>query len=186
MKKVMDYVPKQMQQYAAITLPPVLDEAKKNEVTKEQLAYILATVEHESRMGQWMEEGIYNRKKYNKNYYDSKYSNRADLGNRGGSDGSKFMGRGFVQLTGRRNYAMWSHRLGVDLVSNPKLATKPSVAAKILVGGMLTGSFTGKRLSTYVNNRKEDFINARKTVNGTDKASLIAKIAKKYLYALNK
>ncbi|MEM6698917.1 MAG: hypothetical protein AAF599_11005 [Bacteroidota bacterium] len=39
---------------------------------------------------------------------------------------------------------------------------------------MMNGSFTRKKLSTYINSSNIDFINARRTVNGTDRASLIA------------
>jgi putative chitinase len=60
------------------------------------------------------------------------YDNRADLGNRGPSDGASFRGRGFVQLTGRANYTHYAAELSLDLVNNPDLACDPAVAAQLL------------------------------------------------------
>lgn len=52
-------------------------------------------------------------------------------GNKGGEDGWNFRGRGLVGLTGRANYEAASKAIGVDLVSNPDLASDPAVAAKV-------------------------------------------------------
>lgn len=65
-------------------------------------------------------------------YFTKLYENRADLGNTETGDGAKFRGRGFVQITGRRNYTSYGHAIGVDLVGNPDLALDPKVAAEIL------------------------------------------------------
>lgn len=97
-----------------------------------------------------------------------------------------YVGMGFVQLTWRENYEKASKKLGVDFVSNPKLLLKPEHAAKILVVGSRDGWFTGRKLSDYITLQKSDFKGARKIINGTDKASLIAGYAKSYeklLYA---
>jgi predicted chitinase len=53
------------------------------------------------------------------------------MGNKDDGDGFKFRGRGFIQLTGRDNYARAGKDLGLDLVSNPDLAAEPENAAKI-------------------------------------------------------
>ena len=53
------------------------------------------------------------------------------MGNKDQGDGFKYRGRGFIQLTGRDNYAQASKDLGVDLVGNPDLASQPETAAKI-------------------------------------------------------
>lgn len=62
------------------------------------------------------------------------YDSRNDIGNQGPPDGSRFKGRGFVQLTGRTNYARYSKQLGLGdrLVREPELANDPVVAARIL------------------------------------------------------
>ena len=67
------------------------------------------------------------------------------------------------------------NRLGVDLVNNPDLALNKTIAAKILVYGMYNGSFTGKKLLQYIDPSLtyNDFFNARRIVNGLDKAQLI-------------
>lgn len=53
------------------------------------------------------------------------------MGNVNAGDGHAFRGRGFTQLTGRDNYTAASKALGIDLVSNPDLASDPEVAGKI-------------------------------------------------------
>ena len=61
--------------------------------------------------------------------------------------------------------------VGVDLLGNPSLAMRPDIAAKILVEGCAVGLFTGKPLSNYL---PGDYVNARRVVNGLDKAQTIA------------
>jgi hypothetical protein len=65
-------------------------------------------------------------------YLTSVYEGRKDLGNDQPGDGVLFRGRGFVQITGRADYARYGQLVGRDLVSNPDLALDPSVAAAIL------------------------------------------------------
>jgi hypothetical protein len=86
-------------------------------------------------------------------------------------------GRGYVQLTWEANYQTQDDKLGLDgrLMENPDLALDPALATKILVCGMADGDFTGKRLGNYFTSDLTDFYNARRIVNGTDKAQDIAK-----------
>jgi peptidoglycan L-alanyl-D-glutamate endopeptidase CwlK len=62
------------------------------------------------------------------------YDHRSDLGNLGPPDGERFKGRGFIQLTGRSNYALHGAAcgLGNQLVDNPELANDPAIAAQLL------------------------------------------------------
>ena len=71
--------------------------------------------------------------------------------------------------------------IGDDLVNYPDLALNEETAAKILVYGMMNGSFTNKSLSSYITDSNYDFFNARKTVNSLDKASLIEGYANEIL-----
>ncbi len=76
-----------------------------------------------------------------------------------------YYGRGFVQLTLEDNYRKWSQKLGVDLLSNPDLALKVDIAARILCEGMRDGEFTGHKLADYGSGRTYDVGGARTIVN---------------------
>ena len=138
------------------------------------LAYVLATAKHESGDFRYLKEI------WGPTAAQKRYEGRADLGNTVKGDGKRFMGRGWVQLTGRRNYADWANRLGLDLVREPDLAASPDIASRILIEGMLLGTFTGKKLSDY----RSDFVAARAIVNGSDRAALIAGYAYRFLEAV--
>lgn len=55
---------------------------------------------------------------------------RVNLGNTQKGDGSKFVGRGYNQITGRWNYTNVGKAIGVDLANSPELLEKPEIAAK--------------------------------------------------------
>lgn len=95
-----------------------------------------------------------------------------------------FYGRGYVQLTWYANYEKAGAKLGVDLINNPDLAMQPDIAAKIMLQGMREGWFTGRKLDDYLGGGQWDFVNARKIINGMDKAQQIADIAQKFNTAL--
>lgn len=127
---------------------------------KNKLVYILATARHESnfrpireRRAKPSQTEVY--QDQNAYWYTGYY------------------GRGFVQLTWKRNYAKMSKFLGIDLVGHPDLALNPKYAARILVYGMIQGSFTRKALGDYINAQEQDYYYARRSVNGTDRAALI-------------
>ena len=48
------------------------------------------------------------------------------------SEGYKYRGRGFNQLTFKNNYAYYGKLLGLDLVNNPDLVNDPKIAAKVV------------------------------------------------------
>ncbi len=143
-------------------------------------AYLLATAWHETAFTMQPITEYGGRKYFDK--YDTGKLAKA-LGNTPAADGDgfRYRGRGYVQLTGRANYAKASRVLGLDMVSNPDLALQPTIAAKVLVAGCTGGWFTGKRLSDYL---PGDYHGARRVVNGTDHASTIASYARGFEAAL--
>ena len=94
--------------------------------------------------------------------------------------GQTYYGRGYVQITWKANYYTMSKVTGLDLINQPDLTLEPEVATKIIFYGMKHGSFTGRKLSHYINDKKCDYRNARRIINGTDRASTIASYARKF------
>ena len=135
-----------------------------------KLVYILATAWHESKLRPIKEY----RAKSGTALYETQ--------NRYWPSG--YYGRGFVQLTWESNYRKMGDFLGIGLVASPDLALQPEYAAKIIAYGMMNGSFTGKKLSQYINALKKDYYNARRVVNGVDRATLIKGFAQKLENAL--
>jgi Putative peptidoglycan binding domain len=167
--------PSEIRPFAKKNLPLVLNQCLDNGVIdRGQIAYVFATAEHESHFGRFMMELA--------DGWD--YEGREDLGNTEPGDGPRFKGRGFVQITGRLNYQIWSDKLGINLIDNPEKAAIPEIAAMILVQGMRDGSFTGVGLSDFIVGDSRDFFDARRIVNGLDKADLIEQFAKYYFKAI--
>ena len=152
----------------------IVAECKQQGLLRNECAYVLATAKHESGNFRYMREI------WGPTAAQKRYEGRADLGNVQKGDGKKFLGRGFAQITGRRNYQDWSRRLGLDLLKEPQLAERPEIAVRILAEGMKLGTFTGKKLSDFMTLTRSDYVGARKIINGTDKADLIAGYAKQY------
>jgi predicted chitinase len=135
----------------------------------EQIAYVLATVEWETgRTFKPVKEA----------YWKSEAWRQANLRY------FPFYGRGYVQLTWEANYRKYSQVSGKDLVGNPDLALDPQTALFILIHGFKTGAFTGKKITDYINSEGVDFFNARRCINGVDKAEEIAALAEKHLETL--
>lgn len=132
-----------------------------------QVSYVLGTVYHECRFRSIREirakpgTPIYNMQE---RYWHTGY-----------------YGRGFCQLTWRKNYQKFSPIVGLDLVKNPDEVLRPEVGAKILVFGMRDGLFSGVGLDKYFPPApaEPDWLNARKIVNGTFQADRVAMAAKK-------
>ncbi len=166
----------------------IIDEWERRKLTDLRwLAYMLGTVKWETdhTMQPIREAGG---PAYLKKMYDPLGARPALArrnGNTGPGDGVKYCGRGYVQLTWRANYRRMGELLKLPLEDNPDLALQPDVAAKILFEGMLRaesfrGDFTGKSLEDYFNDTKTDWINARRIINGTDRAAEIAAISKQF------
>jgi len=165
----------------------ILDEAEKRLPDLRQLAYVLATVFHETgRLFQPVRETFAKT--------DAAAIANLDRAFKAGRLGSVktpywrdgWFGRGYVQLTHRDNYAKMSAILGIDLVADPSRAMEPRIAALILIEGMIRGSFsTGNTLARYFPaNGNPQWRNARKIVNGMDRAAMIEGYALKFHAAL--
>lgn len=140
----------------------IIDACKERGLLRNQAAYVLATAYHETAhtMKPVREMGG---EKYlkAKKYYP-------------------YVGMGYVQLTWLANYKKAGKKLGVDFVKAPRKLLEARYAAPILVIGMDEGWFTGKKLSDYITLNRSDFGGARRIINGTDRAQLIADIAFRY------
>lgn len=150
------------------------------------LAYILATpaIETGMRYAPIIEAGG---QSYFRRLYDVQGQNPSRaraMGNTQPGDGARYRGRGFVQITWKNNYARYRDQVkklfGVDILNDPDKAMIPEVAAFIMVDGMTKGVFTGKKLGDYFTTKATDWRNARRIVNGLDKADQIASIAKEF------
>jgi hypothetical protein len=150
----------------------ILGKCNKYGVGLSQAAYVLATVQYEAG-GTYEPIDEYG----DDAYFTEMYEGRADLGNTVKGDSIKYHGRGFVQLTGRRNYTEYAKITGRDLVNHPELAKEPDIAAEILVHGMVNGVFTGLKLGNFIAGSTVDYVGARKIINGTDRAYMIADYA---------
>ena len=104
---------------------------------------------------------------------------RGWLGNRSIQEAWDLRGRGLVQITGYHNYKKFG------LLENPDRALELDVAVSIMFKGMNLGMFTGVGLSRYIHSGHTDFVNARRIINGTDRAHDIAGLASKFQHILN-
>lgn len=164
-----------------------LNEGERRHEQLAQLAYILATVWWETaktmqpvREAYWVGNGNGNEvvaenwRKKNLRYYP-------------------YYGRSYPQFTWQGNYKkatdVWNatHRGDgplLDFVANPDLIMNPTYGVPLTFDAMNAGWFTGKKLDDYIDNIDEsddedlrEFINARRIVNGTDKAMEIGRLA---------
>jgi putative chitinase len=135
------------------------------------VAYILATVRHETGFT---------------------YAPVEEVGHGAGrpygiphpTTGQTYYGRGYVQITWLENYQAFANRLGVDLVSQPHLALDPAISYRIASLGMTQGMFTGVNLARFIHDDTADYVNARKIINGLDRADVIAGYAQRFAQML--
>ena len=91
-----------------------------------------------------------------------------------------YYGRGHVQLTWMTNYEKAEKRLKevydveAPLVEYPHRMLEDEPSALVLFDGSIEGWFTGVGLPQFFDADTEDPINARKVINGLDKADTIA------------
>lgn len=140
----------------------IIEEARKRQIPLTWLAYILATAWHETahRMQPVTEFGS---QKYlrSKKYWP-------------------YIGRGFVQITWKENYAKYG------IADTPEKALEMDTAIYIMFDGMIKGIFTGKKLADYFHLNRADWRGARRIINGMDRADLIGGYGKMFYNALVK
>jgi hypothetical protein len=137
------------------------------------LAYMLATVKHECA-DRWKPIEEFGKGK------GRKYGNPVTVTDPSGKSFTNvYYGRGYVQLTWDWNYRQFGNFLKNRLLYEPELALDADVAYQIMSYGMRNGSFTGAKLSRFIDGDKCDYVNARKIINGTDQADRIAGYAAK-------
>jgi putative chitinase len=161
----------------------------------QELAYCLATAFLETARTM-LPIKEYGGDAYFKRMYDplgDRPATAKTLGNTQPGDGAKFAGRGYVQLTGRANYRRATGELqnrgyldrSLDLTVTPDMAMTPDLAAAIMFLGMTEGWFTGKKLEHYFGPGKlGDPVNARRIINGLDRAADVARYHDAFLKAL--
>ena len=140
-----------------------LDEAQLHD--RLMVLAALATIRAETESFEPVAEG---RSRYNtspdpKGHAFDLYDYRKDLGNTGPPDGERFRGRGYIQLTGRANYATYGKSIGLQgqLIENPELASEPATAAKLLAAFLKDKE---RRIKEAL--LDQDFAGARRLVNG--------------------
>lgn len=152
------------------------------------LAYIMATAYHETAKTMQAIAEYGKGKKYD---YGKKLKMGGGPGKRVAYDEPDkiFYGRGHTQNTWYENYQRLTKAAAIqgktwDFLNDPDLLLQmePSIWATFFA--MRVGLYTGRKLSDYFNEKKEDWINARKIINGLDKAELIADCSKKFYQAL--
>lgn len=137
----------------------IVDEGRSRGMQLRQLAYVLATAYHETgaKMQPIREAGG---EKYlqSKPYYP-------------------WVGEGLVQVTWEVNARKFGATAPGQLLEWP-------IALRAIFDGMSKGMFTGRKLADYIDGGRGDYVGARRIVNGTDKASLIAGYARAFETAL--
>jgi len=111
----------------------LIAHASKAGIDNTELKQFLAQCAHETAGFTTLAEVGSN--KYMMKRYDKKYApvKAKILGNVHKGDGVKYKGRGYLQLTGRYNYALAGEALGLPLEDNPEMVEQPDVAAKVAI-----------------------------------------------------
>lgn len=133
-------------------------------------AYMLATVKHECA-NTWEPIEEYGRGA--NRAYGEEVEVRDSLGH---IHTNRYYGRGYVQLTWKDNYESLGHAIdmGDELMIHPELALQKDIAYRVMSHGMRGGVFTGRNLARYLSKTGIDYENARRIINGTDRAAGIA------------
>ena len=110
-------------QSAGVFVPALNTAMSHYQITgTKRIAAFIAQIGHESGQLKYVKEI------WGPTAAQTRYEGRADLGNTQPGDGSKFRGRGLIQITGRANYKACGEALGLDLIRQPELLEKPQHA----------------------------------------------------------
>ena len=88
-------------------------------IGQKRIAAFIAQIGHESGQFKYVKEI------WGPTAAQARYEGRKDLGNTVAGDGSKYRGRGLIQITGRTNYMACGDGLGLDLIKPPELLEEP-------------------------------------------------------------
>jgi predicted chitinase len=146
-------------------LPFILSAIKEFQIFDPKLiAAVFATIGAETVAFAPLSEGVskFNTREHPFDLYEPGTAMGHSLGNTQPGDGSKFKGRGYLQLTGRANYQRMSDRLGLAslLIDNPDLANTPEVSARILCSFIADNAKLKEALSA------DDIPKARRVISG--------------------
>ena len=98
-------------------------------------------------------------------YYDDQYRDTSrKLGNTQVGDGSRFKGRGLIQLTGRSNYEAIGKILGIDLISNPELVNDPKYAAPVAMAYLTSKNNASFFLDTLTRDKLKGIVGHDNTI----------------------
>jgi len=159
-QRVLAALPSREQAKAIKMVPLIMQSCAKAGVSDPaQLAYILATAQHETDFWNTMDE-------YSRHHYD-------ECG----------WGEGMIQVTWCDKKRFVLQRLGLPAYRGirDKRLTQPTIAADALCRGMKEGWYGQMRpIGQCIAGSKADYLCARQQVNGTDKWDLIAGYAQKF------
>lgn len=167
----------------------ILNEWERRQLTDLRwLAYIFATVFHETGKSMQPVEEIGKGK-------GKPYGKKLKMGGGPGKripytyPGKIYYGRGHTQNTWYENYAMLTREAikegkGWDFLNHPELLLQMEPSIWATFHAMIKGLYTGRKLAHYFSYNTTDPLNARRIINGTDKAELIARYYERFYKAL--
>lgn len=117
--------------------------------TPRRMAHFLAQIAHECAEFRYTEELASGKD----------YEGRKDLGNTHPGDGTRYKGRGCIQLTGRANYAAYRDYCGYDVVSQPELLARP-------VGAIRSAMWFWQRMGLSTQADMDAFTTITRRING--------------------
>lgn len=89
-----------------------------------------------SRIASFSEEELDNVKKIPESFaevvYGAKTTVGRSMGNLEPGDGWKYRGRGYIQLTGKANYATYGKATGFDLINNPDILVNDRISSAVV------------------------------------------------------